>query len=78
VAGNLDNGNGRRRNRASDRRDSHPNRFGSSSDLKFGRRRTDPAFSQMVTKRLVIITVMLVDALYLAGDALITGGLHCP
>jgi hypothetical protein len=32
----------------------------------------------MVTKRLVIITVMLVDALYLAGDALITGGLHCP
>lgn len=73
----MGNGNGRKRNRADGRRHPNPGRP-RSSDLKFGRRRTDPAFSQMVTKRLVIITVMLVDALYLAGDALLTGGLHCP
>lgn len=44
----------------------------------FGRRRYDPDSGSMVTKRLVVITVVLVDALYLAGDALLTNGNICP
>lgn len=73
----MGDGNGRRRNSASGRRHPNPHRLG-SDDLRFGRRRSDPAFSQMVTKRLVIFTVVLVDALYLAGNAFLLGGNSCP
>jgi hypothetical protein len=72
----VGDGNGRKRNRANGRRHPNPNRPG-SNDLRFGRRRTDPAFSQIITKRLVVLTVVLVDALYLAGDALLSRGLNC-
>ena len=32
----------------------------------------------MITKKLVIITVILVNAFFLAGDALLTGPTFCP
>jgi len=44
----------------------------------FGRRRLDLDSETIATKKLVVITVVLVDALYLAGDALMTGRDICP
>jgi len=32
----------------------------------------------IITKKLVVVTVILVDALYLAGDALLSGQDICP
>lgn len=43
----------------------------------FGRRSSDLDSEQVVTRKLVIATVVLVDALYLAGDALLFGQ-NCP
>jgi hypothetical protein len=45
---------------------------------RLGRRVTDIGSDHIITKKLVVITVILVDALYLAGDALITGQEICP
>lgn len=44
----------------------------------FGRRATDMSTEHIITKKLVVITVVLVDALYLAGDALLNGTNVCP
>jgi len=44
----------------------------------FGRRRTDLKADHIITKKLVVVTVILVDALYLAGDALLNGAEICP
>jgi len=44
----------------------------------FGRRRMDMQTDHIITKKLVVVTVILVDALYLAGDALLSGQDICP
>jgi hypothetical protein len=49
-----------------------------SSRLNFGRRRTDLNSDNIITKRLVVMTVVIVDALYLVGDALLFGHNLCP
>lgn len=43
----------------------------------FGRRRTDLDSREVATRKLVVATVVLVDALYLAGDALLNGSFGC-
>lgn len=45
---------------------------------RFGRRATDMSAEHIITKKLVVVTVVLVDALYLAGDALLNGTNVCP
>lgn len=46
--------------------------------LTFGRRANDLKTEHIITKKLVVVTVILVDALYLAGDALLNGQNICP
>jgi len=43
----------------------------------FGRRRSDLDVDSIATKKLVVITTVLVNALYLAGDALMFGHNLC-
>jgi hypothetical protein len=42
-----------------------------------GRRRSDHDPRTTVTKKVIVITVILVDALYLAGEALLFNGNVC-
>lgn len=51
---------------------------GNPAKTNFGRRRTDMKSDHIITKKLVVLTVILVDAMYLAGDALLTGQDLCP
>ena len=48
------------------------------AEPSYGRRRTDMKADHIITKKLVVVTVILVDALYLAGDALLSGSDLCP
>lgn len=50
----------------------------SRAKYSFGRRRTDLDPRNHVPKNLVIVTVVLVNALYLAGEALLYGHNVCP
>lgn len=43
----------------------------------FGRRESDLDAQDRVTRKLVILTVVLVDALYLAGDTVLFGHDKC-
>jgi hypothetical protein len=44
----------------------------------FGRRTTDLNTDHIITKKLVVVTVVLVNALFIAGDALLSGQSICP
>jgi hypothetical protein len=41
--------------------------------VSLGRRSTDDIPLDIPTKRAIVLTVVIVDAIYLAGDALLTG-----
>jgi hypothetical protein len=43
-----------------------------------GRRRTDLPFRDVASKRLLVFTVVVVNAIYLAGDAILRGQSICP
>lgn len=43
-----------------------------------GRRRTDMPIRNYVDRKLLVVTVVVVNALYLAGDALLFKGSICP
>jgi len=60
--------------RRSDRDHSRPTR----GDPSPGRRRTDYDPRTTITRKVVVITVVVVDALYLAGEALLYGQNVCP
>jgi hypothetical protein len=51
---------------------------GNKAKPSFGRRRSDIGNEHIITKKLVVVTVILVDALFLAGDALLSGPNLCP
>lgn len=53
---------------------SHPPRDGPS----LGRRRTDYDPRTTISKKLLVVTVFLIDALYLAGQSLLWGVERCP
>jgi hypothetical protein len=43
-----------------------------------GRRVTDYDARTTLTKRVIVVIVVVVDALYLAGEALLAGQSYCP
>jgi hypothetical protein len=43
-----------------------------------GRRRIDRDFQSLPSRKLLVLTVVLVDAFYLAGDAILFGQDICP
>lgn len=43
-----------------------------------GRRRTDQDPRTTITRKMMVFTIVLVDALYLAGDAVLFGQNVCP
>lgn len=55
-----------------------PRRRPGRTNHSFGRRGTDLDPRTHVPKNLVIVTVVLVNALYLAGEALLYGNSICP
>jgi len=67
----------RRGNGDSERRHRPPARA-SRADPSPGRRRSDHDPRTTITKRVMVITVVLVDALYLAGEAILSGQNICP
>lgn len=60
--------------RRSDRVHSRPVR----GDPSPGRRRSDFDPRTTITRKMIVVTVVLVDALYLAGEALLFGQDVCP
>lgn len=59
-------------------RDDRRVRSRNRGDPSPGRRRSDYDPRATISRKLVIITVVVVDALYLAGDALLLGQNVCP
>jgi len=62
-----------RRKTTQDRGDRRSSRGSSPS----GRRRSDYLQRSAASRKAIAVIVVVVDALYLVGDALITGSVHC-
>ena len=61
------------RNNSSEQQRPADRRRNPAPNRQFGRRSSDLDAEVVATRKLVVATVILVDALYLAGDALLFG-----
>lgn len=48
-----------------------------SRGFTLGRRRTDATAANLITRKVIIVTVIAVDAFYLAGETLLTRSFSC-